>query len=598
MSSTERSESEPKKSKSKIRTAKVRVKGLKSGKYLAIVESPAKEKTISRFLGNEFMVKSSYGHVRDLPADELGVDEQHGFRLDYEILPRARKILPELQKAAAAAEIIYLATDHDREGEAIAWHLVQMLDAEPAKFRRITFHEITKQAITQALESPREVDLRLVNAQQARRVLDRLVGYKLSPLLWQKIKRGLSAGRVQSAAVRLLVERSREIDSFREQEYWSLTAELQKSGGQPVFRVRLMQWKGENVEQTTVMKLFAEDYRFRTTCFGKSEDIAPVVAVLRQGPLLVSRVDARDVRQKPKPPFITSSLQQDCYNKLGFAAERTMRIAQSLYEGVALGGGEPTGLITYMRTDSTAVSRDIQAEAAKFISSAYGKEFLPSEPPVYPTKVKGAQEAHEAIRPTSVLRRPEDIQQFLSAEQFRLYDLIWRRFVSSQMAEAVFATVSVDIACGEPAAGTLVPEKPQCLLRATGRTLKYEGYLKVYREETEEAEDAEEPGSQLPALAAGDRLELTDVETGIHKTSPPPAYNEASLIKTLEKHGIGRPSTYAPIIKTIVDRGYARRPSKDRRLVATELGMLVTDKLKDFFPEILDLSYTASVEGK
>lgn len=565
-------------------------KGKKSRKYLVIVESPTKEKTISRMLGSEYVVKSSYGHVRDLPEKNLGVDEKDNFTPSYMVLPRAKTMLPELKRLAASSDIVYLATDHDREGESIAWHLVQILDVDPARVRRITFHEITSQAILHSLESPREVDSRLVHAQQARRILDRLVGYKLSPLLWQKIKKGLSAGRVQSAAVRLLVERAKEIKAFKDEEYWTLSARLESPGKSPQFDSRLLQWHAETVEQVRTLKLFAEDYRVKTTSFRTSEDMAPVVNVLRQGPLTVAKVEAREVKQKPRPPFITSSLQQEAYNKLGFASERTMRIAQSLYEGVSLGGDTPVGLITYMRTDSLSVSKEIQAEAVKYISSSYGASYVPQVSPVYQTKVKGAQEAHESIHPTSVLRSPEDVEKYLSAEQSRLYELIWRRFVSSQMAEAVFSTVSVDIAAG-PDAGA-----PECVLRSSGRTLKYDGYLKVYKDEQENEQDEE--GSLLPALSKGDSLKLIDAAPKSHRTSPPPAYNEASLIKTLEKHGIGRPSTYAPILKTIVERGYARRPLKDRRIIATELGTLVTDKLKVFFPEILNLSYTAGVEDK
>src|SRR3989339_511004 len=339
-----------------------------SGKYLVIVESPTKEKTIGKMLGSAYTVRSSYGHVRDLPGKVMGVDENKNFKPSYEVLPRAKKNLPDLKKIAKAADCVYLATDHDREGESIAWHLVEMLDLDNSKVKRITFHEITKQAINSALENPREVDMRLVNAQQARRILDRLVGYKLSPLLWMKIKKGLSAGRVQSAAVRLLVERAREIEAFKEEEYWSLSALLEKPGAQPKFTARLLQWRGEPVEKTRVYNLFAEDYRVKSTTFKTSEDITLAVSAIGKGKLRVSRVECKEVRQKPKPPFITSSLQQDAYNKIGFPSERTMRVAQTLYEGVALDSGSPVGLITYMRTDSVSVSKEMQAQTAKFIS--------------------------------------------------------------------------------------------------------------------------------------------------------------------------------------------------------------------------------------
>lgn len=581
------------------KTAKVK-------KYLVVVESPTKERTISRILGEEYTVKSTYGHVRDLPEKDIGVDEKRDFEPSYIVLPRAKKMLPELKKHAKASSMVYIATDHDREGESIAWHLVEILGIDHTKVSRITFHEITAQAIRNSLKSPRHVDVRLVHAQQARRILDRLVGYKLSPLLWKKIKGGLSAGRVQSAAVRILVERAGEIGAFKDEEYWTLSARLatclagpSPGAPPPTFEARLFQWQGKNVEQLRTMNLFAEDYRIKTTCFKTSEDIVPALGVLRKGPLTVSRVESKEVKQKPRPPFITSSLQQDAYNKLGFSSEKTMRTAQSLYEGVFLGKGNQEGLITYMRTDSFSVSKEIQVEAAKFISSAYGGSFVPPVPPVYQTKVKGAQEAHEAIHPTSVFRRPQDMEKHLTSDQARLYELIWRRFTASQMADALFQALQVDIAAGDDIGS------PQCLLRASGRTLKYEGYLKVYRDENKNraAEQSRESGEEnnvatLPALKEGDRPELIDAVPKSHKTSPPPAYNEASLIRTLEKHGIGRPSTYAPILRTIVERGYARRHPKDRRLLATELGILVIEKLKDFFPEILDLSYTAGIEDK
>ncbi len=557
-------------------------------KILVIVESPTKEKTIVRFLGSEYTVRSSYGHVRDLPKDELGVDVEHDFNPKYVLVERAKKIIPELNTLARNAEVVYLATDPDREGESISWHLREAMGADKHKFQRISFHEITKAAIEVSLKSPRELDLNLVNAQQARRLTDRLVGYKLSPLLWAKIKSGLSAGRVQSVTVRLIAERAKEIAAFTEEDYYTLSAKLSKEAEDKDFESKLVRWNAKPVEQTVTLKLFAEDYRYKTSVFKKIEDTVEAATLLRNSVLTVSKIESKAVRQKPKPPFITSTLQQDGYNKLGFSSDRTMKVAQSLYEGVEL-GGERTGLITYMRTDSFNVSADVQKETVKFVNEFYGKEFLPEKPPVYLKKVKGAQEAHEAIHPTSVYRRPEDVKAFLNPDQAKLYDLIWRRFVASQMEEAVFDSVSVEIT---DAGGVAV-------LRTSGRTMKFEGYLKVYSEEKEDevTDEESEEDSAIPPLKEGDKLVLRDVMTKPHRTSPPPNYNEASIIKTLEKHGIGRPSTYSVIIKNIVDRGYVRR-EKDRKLLISELGALVTDKLKDFFPDILSISYTASIEDK
>jgi len=563
------------------------------GHFLVVVESPTKQKTITKMLGHEFTVKSSFGHVRDLPERDLGVDEKNDFKPTYVVIPKAVKNIEDIKRAAKSSDLIYLATDPDREGESIAWHLVQLLNPEPAKVRRIAFHEITKQAITHALESARQLDMSLVEAQQARRVLDRLVGYKLSPLLWRKVGKGLSAGRVQSVAVRIVVERAREIAEFKPVEYYSAAVELEKPGFPPRFTARIWQWQGAPVETTTTFKYFAEDYKVRTTCFRGEADLAPAIEAIKAGPLTVTKVDAKETRQRPKPPFITSTLQQDAYNKLGFNSQKTMMLAQELYEGVPL-QGETVGLITYMRTDSFNVSTEIQAEARKFIASEYGDKFMPPSSPSYVTKVKGAQEAHEAIRPSSVFRKPSEMKKYLSSDQARLYELVWLRFMASQMADAVFDTVSIEIAAGKP-------EAPACLLRAGGRTVKFDGYLQVYKEEPDtdsQEDDKDEEAAVLPALAQGDNLALTGVTPKGHTSSPPPQYNEASLIKTLEKHGIGRPSTYAPIIKTIIDRKYVLRQAKTSKLGPTELGVTVTEKLKGFFKEIMELGYTADVEEK
>lgn len=573
---------------SKKSAAKEKAPKASSGKAtgsLVIVESPAKQRTISRFLKKGYTVASSYGHVRDLPEKKLGVDEDKEFEPSYQLLTRTKKLLPELKKLAKKSEYVYLATDHDREGESIAWHLGQILGVPLDRFRRITFHEITPQAIQAALEEPREVDMHLVHAQQARRVIDRLVGYKLSPLLWRKIRRGLSAGRVQSVAVRLLVERDKEIKAFETSEYWTLGAKFVKPGHKPDFEARLTQWKGEKVEVTQTHKLFSEDYRVKSTVFQKKEQVKAVEDAVRGGAFKVVSVERKEVRRRPTPPFITSTLQQAGSQKLGFAAERTMRIAQGLYEGVDTGTDEPAGLITYMRTDSVNVATIAQEEARAFIDAEYGKEFLPETAPVYTGKVKGAQEAHEAIRPTSVKRTPDSLKKHLTPEQLKLYTLIWKRFVASQMKEAVFDTVAADIESGD------------ALFHATGRTLKFEGFLKVLQDKQEDEEGGgDSKDRRLPELHEGDAVNLDELLSEEHKTSPPPFYNEASLIRALEKHGIGRPSTYAPTIKTVIDRGYVRRGLKDRRLTPSDLGILVVEQLNKHFAEQMDLGYTAAVE--
>ena len=482
--------------------------------------------------------------------------------------------------------MVYLATDPDREGEAISWHLMEMLKFTGVPFKRISFHEITRSAIEESLKSPRDLDMNLVNAQQARRIIDRLVGYKLSPLLWSKIKSGLSAGRVQSVAVRLVSERAKEIAAFSEEDYYTFYAMLAK-GRSKAFESKLVKWNGKAVEQTVLLHLFAEDYRYKTSHFKKLEDTAEAATLLKQSKITVTKVDSKTVKQKPKPPFITSTLQQDAYNKLGFSSDRTMRIAQALYEGVELQNKERSGLITYMRTDSFNVSAEMQKETSKFIRENYGKDYCPAKPPLYLKKVKGAQEAHESIHPTSIYRRPEEIAKYLTAEQLKLYTLIWNRFVASQMNAAEFDSLTAEFS----------DENGKAVLRAGGRALKFDGYLKVYREEKEEDEAQDEEGNAiLPPLKVGDEVILKDISTKAHKTTPPPNYNEASLIKTLEKHGIGRPSTYAAIIKNITDRGYITK--EKGKMLITELGTLVTEKLKEYFKDIMEISYTASIEDK
>ena len=557
------------------------------GKKLVIVESPTKQKTISKILGSDFIVRSSFGHVRDLPQHDMGVDIEHDFTPTYEPVERAKKMLKELTTLAKAAPEIYLATDPDREGEAIAWHLIELLKLPKERYQRIFFHEITPTAIKESFSHARKIDENLVNAQQARRVLDRIVGYKLSPLLWKKITRGLSAGRVQSVAVRLLAERAKEIADFKEQPYWTMQAQFEKPGTAPSFWARVTKYQGKNVEQTKTYKLFAEDYKVKNTVFDAPEKLARVSDLLRQGPNIVLKVEKKEVKQHPKPPFITSTLQQDAYNKLGFSSQKTMQTAQHLYEGIEV-EGQTVGLITYMRTDSFNVSKLLQEQTKKFIGQKYGEQFVPAKPNIFKSKVMGAQEAHEAIHPTDVRRTPQNMKPFLTADQYKLYELIWLRFVASQMADAVFNTVSIDIAA---------KSEKDCVLRATGRTVKFPGYLSIYKDE-DETPSEDSNSALLPILAEGDTLKLVEIKTKDHKTTPPPYYNEASLIKTLEKHGIGRPSTYAPTIKTIIDRKYIARQPKSNKLVATDLGITVTDSLKGFFKEIMDLSYTAGVEEK
>jgi len=561
----------------------------RGGHSLVIVESPTKQKTIAKFLGQGYTIMATLGHIRDLPSRQLGVDEAHEFEPQYVILPKAKKVIPGLKEAVKKSDRVFLATDFDREGEAIAWHVAEVLKVEPERLSRITFHEITPSAIQESLEHPRQVDMTLVHSQQARRVLDRIVGYKLSPLLWSKVRKGLSAGRVQSVALRLLVEREREINAFKSQGYWTIQAELQKDED-TAFKANLVEIDGKKIEQSTVSKLFADDYRVTTTSLVDGKAVETLVERLKKAAYRVAKVVQKEARRAPAPPFMTATLQQDASRRLGFSAVKTMVIAQQLYEGVELGDAGSVGLITYMRTDSLNVAATAQEEARKFIKSRYGQEFLPEHPRVHKTKSKSAQEAHEAIRPTSVSRTPESIKSFLSTDQAKLYDLIWRRFMASQMADAIFDTVSVDI-------GAVVPQgAASCLFRASGRTVKAAGFLKVYEEPDEKETGGKEEGQKLPVLKEKEGLTLLRIASESHQTEPPPRFNEASLIKMLERHGIGRPSTYAPILQTIIGRGYVREES--RRLYPSDLGGYVTDLLIGHFPEIVDLSFTARVEER
>lgn len=556
----------PKNSKSKKEKEAPERKG-----KLVIVESPAKAKTVGRFLGKDYMVRASVGHVRDLLRSELSVDVNNEFKPKYRVPNEKRAVVKELKELAKKAEQVFLATDPDREGEAIAWHLLESAEIDPAITRRVVFHEITQSAITEAFSHPRGINMDLVDAQQARRVLDRLVGYGISPLLWEKVRSRLSAGRVQSVALRLIVEREREIDVFVPEEYWTIEAEL----------------KPENVDTTFIARLVRIDEEE-----AKLPDEATVRGLLgdmEKASYRVAKVKRGERRRKPAAPFITSTLQQEASRRLGYTARRTMTLAQQLYEGLDVGEGGSTGLITYMRTDSTNISDVAQKEARQFIVNTYGNDFLPETPPQYKTRAVGAQEAHEAIRPTSVTRLPEKIKQHLTTDQFKLYQLIWQRFVASQMESAVYDTLSVEVAAEGKA--------HHYLLRASGSSLRFPGFLVVYEEARDEdrAASDEDENTRIPAqIAEGQRQELIRLIPEQHFTQPPPRYTEASLVQTLEENGIGRPSTYAPTLSTIQERGYVYREGK--RLYPTETGLLVNDLLVQHFPDVVNLGFTSQME--
>lgn len=538
---------------------------------LVIVESPAKARTVGRFLGKGYTVKASIGHVRDLLRSQLSVDVEHDFEPKYRVPKEKTAVVKEIKALAKTHEEIFLATDPDREGEAISWHLMQAANI-PAKYtKRVVFHEITEPAIAEAFGHPRDIDMSLVDAQQARRVLDRLVGYSLSPLLWRKVRGRLSAGRVQSVALRLVVEREREIDAFVPEEYWTVEAEFRPQGLKETFIAKLA-------------KVDSEDPKFT-----KEDQVKPVLADMETSAYTISKIKRGERRRTPPAPFITSTLQQEASRKLGYTARRTMALAQQLYEGIDLGEGA-VGLITYMRTDSTKVSELAQAEARQFIGERYGEGFLPKEPPKYKTKVAGAQEAHEAIRSTSVIRQPETIKEFLNRDQFRLYQLIWQRFVASQMNPAVFDTLAVDVT-GKSSAH-------EYMLRASGSTVKFPGFMIVYQEAIDEdqAPSEEEAEARIPSgIAEGQDQRLIRLLPEQHFTQPPPRFSEASLVHTLEEYGIGRPSTYASTMSVLQERGYVTRDQK--RLIPTETGLLVNDLISEHFPNIVDIGFTANMEA-
>jgi len=560
-----------------------------SGK-LVIVESPAKARTIRKFLGSTYAVEASVGHVRDLLRSKLSVDIENGFAPRYQVPKEKREVVQRLKAEAANASEVYLATDPDREGEAIAWHLTAAADIPPAITQRVVFHEITDAAVKDAFAHPRQLDMDLVNAQQARRILDRLVGYKISPLLWNRVRSRLSAGRVQSVAVRLIVEREREIQAFVPVEYWSIAAELAKQD------TRALDPRPSLIAKLLKIADKLADLKDEPATQALVDDLQGAIYV-------VSDVRKSKRQRKPPAPFITSTLQQEASRQLGFTAKRTMAVAQQLYEGIDLGGGEHVGLITYMRTDSTHIADSALAEVRDYIRDKFGPDFLPATPPVHKTRAVKAQEAHECIRPTSVRREPAAVQDHLDAGQYGLYQLIWKRFVASQMNAAVYDVTSVDVKAGRLAPGASIPvgdalkaflDALLYLFRVTGSTVAFPGFLLVYEEAKDEDAVPEDEAGPLPPLSVGEVLDLLRLIPEQHFTQPPPRYTEASLVRELEKHGIGRPSTYAPILTTIQVRGYVERVK--RFLIPTDIGFLVNDLLVKHFPDIVDVPFTARME--
>lgn len=542
-------------------------------KNLVIVESPAKTKTLSRILGSEYSLKASLGHVRDLPRSQLGVDTENGFTPKY-VVPRVKsKIVRELKEAAKTASTVYLATDPDREGEAISWHLLSVMKTNQIPYHRVVFHELTEEAIKDAFKHPRSIDMPLVNAQQARRVLDRLVGYKISPLLWRKVRSGLSAGRVQSVALKIIVDRERQIEKFTKVEYWTIEAELAKQ----VPATEMVAFRALLVGLANGTKLDIPSQKEATT----------LKDTLESASYSVLKVQTKKVTRQPAPPFITSTLQQEAWRHLHFTAKQTMAIAQQLYEGLTVGNEGSVGLITYMRTDSTHVAPSALDEAREFISRQYGAQFVPPRARVFSKTVKGAQEAHEAIRPTRIGREPSLIKKELNANQFKLYELIWKRMVASQMAAALFDNTTVDIEAKCPDA------QPEYLLRTSASVNRFPGFTILYTEQKDPTEE-EEKSSSLPQLAKGDKLNLLGLFPEQHFTQPPPRFTEATLIKMMEQYGIGRPSTYAPTLSTIQEREYVGKVSGSFR--PTELGFVVNDLLSQHFPSIVDIEFTARME--
>ena len=530
---------------------------------LVIVESPAKAKTIQKYLGKDYDVIASMGHIRDLPKSKLGVDVEHGFQPQYTDMKGKEDVIKKLKEHAKKCDRVYLATDPDREGEAISWHIAQLLHLDMNADDRVEFNEITRSGIQAGMSHPHKIDLDLVNAQQARRILDRLVGYKLSPFLWKKVRRGLSAGRVQSVAVRLVVDRENEIRAFVPQEYWSIDGKFCAPPSRKVFGAKLVRVDGERVDKTEIPDKVAAD---------------ALLARLQNASYSVQNVKKRVTRKHPAPPFITSTLQQDASYRLGFQSKRTMKVAQELYEGVEVADLGAIGLITYMRTDSLRISAEAQQAASDYVMEQYGKEYLPEQPRVYKSK-KNAQDAHEAIRPSVPSLTPARVKASLTADQYKLYKLIWERFIASQMADALLDTVSVDI------------EADNCIFKATGSTVKFEGFTVLY----DEAKNEKGENKNLPELEKGMEIKVKSLEGNQHFTQAPPRYTEATLIKALEENGIGRPSTYAPTITTITSHLYVEREGK--QLKPTVLGEVTTELMKEHFPNILDVKFTAEMEN-
>nr|MBA3533091.1 type I DNA topoisomerase [Ardenticatenales bacterium] len=588
---TNKKKTTPKAGSKRAKSGSSKSQGKRASK-LVIVESPAKARTISKFLGSGYDVRASLGHVRDLLKSRLSVEVDQNFAPTYRVPNEKKEVVKEIAAAASRATEIWLATDPDREGEAIAWHLMEAAEMPAERVRRVVFHEITPQAVQESFAHPRGLDMNLVDAQQARRILDRLVGFNLSPLLWKKVRGRLSAGRVQSAALRMIVEREREVREFMPQEYWSIRAlvtqqSTRKQTQRPTIEVRLHKIEGED------------------PALANQEQTQHHLAALKDGCYVVADVRKTERRRRPSAPFTTSTLQQEASRRLGFGTQRTMAIAQALYEGVELGDEGAVGLITYMRTDSVNVSQQAVIEARSFIEESYGKTFLPEEIPTYKTRTKKAQEAHEAIRPTSVARTPETVKHYLDAAQFKLYTLVWQRFVASQMENAVMDQTSVDVVVD--LTGTVTEKQKSVsgaalkqlvndaryLFRCTGSVIRFAGFLALYEESRDEDAPAQEE-SRLPDLAVGEVLESLGLIPTQHFTQPPPRFTDATLVRALEENGIGRPSTYAPIVNTLTARGYTERENK--RLIPTELGEIVTTLLVEHFPDVLNVGFTAQME--
>lgn len=530
--------------------------------YLVVVESPAKAKTIKKYLGKNYSVTASNGHIRDLPKSQLGIDVENNFEPKYITIRGKGDLLSKLKKEAKAAKKVFLATDPDREGEAISWHLATALGIDEKNTYRITFNEITKTAVQTAVKNPRQIDMNLVDAQQARRVLDRIVGYKISPLLWKKVKKGLSAGRVQSVATRLVVDREKEIEAFIPKEYWNIDVKLNKTGDKKKFPAHFYGDKNGKIE------------------LNNEEQVSEILSAINGAKYIVKDVIMKEKLRNPAPPFITSTLQQEASRKLNFTSRRTMQAAQQLYEGVEIKGRGTVGLITYMRTDSLRIADEAKAAAFSFIKSTYGDSYAPKTPRTYKTG-KNAQDAHEAIRPSDVTITPDEIKDKVNADLYKVYKIIWERFVASQMASAVFDTVAVNV------------DANGYIFKANGSTVKFPGFMKIY---VESADTKDDDDGSLPVLEKGEELKMTKLEDSQHFTEPPARYTEASLIKAMEEEGIGRPSTYAPTITTILARNYVSR--KGKVLHPTELGTVITELMKEYFKDIVDIEFTANMEEK